>query len=249
MIRTIEKEFCNEIVNYRNKYDYCNLIIGSEGVNFFKIGDNILIDKMNNSLSEKEFEGLFKYNTMYLKLNASKIGATFQKIYFLKGKEKSLCVSETIITHELLAEEQETILIRDELEQLLDKNNFDSIILMRRNGICEYAYDKNSRLEYGNKLIPDDNITPNEIYGPGKFGKYSHFLITSFNSQFYLVWFRLELIEEDKFKLVTGPIEVLELNLNDILTDSTKYIKDFEPDENMYEKSYGRVRLINGKSD
>lgn len=256
MIKTIEKEKCNDMVMYQNKYDYCNLIIGSEGVIFFKIGDNIIVDKMNNELEQKEFKGLFQYNKMYLSYNASNLGSNFQKNYFLKGTEKSLCVSETIFTDEKSSEAQETILTRNEIEQLLDESNFESMFLMKRNGDCEYAYDKKTGLEYGNKIIPDnENISSKEIYGPGKFGKYSHFLITTFNNQFYLVWFRLELIEKDIFKLITGPIEVLDLDLEKVLTDASKYIKAFTPDENLYmienlwNEGLSRVRIIDKKSN
>lgn len=257
MIKTIEKENClDNMTKYKNKYDYCNLIIGSEGVIFFKIGDNIIVDNMDNDVTKKEFEGLYQYNKMYLSYNASNIGSNFQKYYFLKGNEKSLCVSETIFVDEQTAEEQETILTRNEIEQLLDKSSFNSIFLMKRNGQCEYAYDRNTGLEFGDSLIPaSDNTLYKEIYTPGKFGKYSHFLLTSFNNQFYLMWFRLEEVEKDKFKMVTGPIEVLDLNLEDVLTDATKYIKDFEPDENLYmkenicNKETSRVRIIDRKSN
>lgn len=251
MIRTIEKENCmNDMIKYQNKYDYCNLIIGSEGVIFFKIGDNIIVDNLNNDLAQKEFNALFQYNKMYLSYNASKIGSEIKENYFLKGTEKSLYVSETLFIDEKSSEEQESILTRNEIEQLLDKTNFDSIFLMKRNGQCEYAYDRKSDLEYGNKIIPDSkNILLKEIYGPGKFGKYSHFLLTAFNNQFYLLWFRLEMIEEDIFKLVTGPIEVLNLDLQQLLTDANKYIKDFTPDRSLYNEGVSQIRIISKKSN
>ena len=49
MIRTIGKEnLKNDTIMYQNKFDYCNLIIGSEGVNFFKIGDKIIEHNYSN---------------------------------------------------------------------------------------------------------------------------------------------------------------------------------------------------------
>ena len=66
---------------------------------------------------------------------------------------------------------------------------FQSMFLMHRNGECEFAYDKKTGLEYKKETFNTEDNS-GVIYGPNKFGKYSHFLITSFNNQFYIVWFK-----------------------------------------------------------
>lgn len=233
MIRTIGKEnLKSDTIMYQQKFDYCNLIIGSDGVNFFKIGDNIIYDKSGlNYLENNSFIEEYSFDNMYLNFSASGTGHCFQTNYFLEGSDISLFVSNQIFTDEKSSKEQELILDRNQLEHIFDIDYYDSIFLMHRNGECEFAYDKKTGLEYKKETF-NSKDNSGVIYGPNKFGKYSHFLITSFNNQFYIVWFKLEMIDKEKFKLTTGPVEIIDIDLEKVKYEASKYIKDYIPYDN-----------------
>lgn len=290
MLKIIEKENCHgKYVNYETKLEIFNLVISPKGLLFLKVGDKILCDVYENDLDEikTSFKEKYRYNQMYLNITANTTGYSLKKEYFFKGKEKSLLLSETINETERETTENEYILSREELEQLLAKENYNSMFLFHRNGPCIYAYDKQNNLEFG-KLIPSDydiikkdlsarrskfniakalrpalgtheeyekshsernidEITNLPIYAPSMMGKYSHFLLTTFNNQVQLIWFKLELIQKDKFRVTTSPINVIECDLENTLTDATKYILEFMPDDTIYSIDEGtkRVRIKN----
>lgn len=301
MLKTIEKECCQDnFMTHENKLDNFNLVLSADGLVFLKVGNHIIEDARHTDLEAIQRSDFFKenyeYNKMYLNLSASNTGYNFQINCFFKGKEKSLLFSETIDADEYIATEDVVELTRDELEQLLDKENFDSMFLFHRNGPCVYAYDKKLNLELGKRIVPsDDDIVKKDLsnrkhrfniarslnrsldskenyeeshrvrtieeikncsfYAPSLMGKYSHFILTTFNNQFYLTWFKLEFIEKNKFKLTTYPIEIKSIDLEEILTSASKYIKDFIPDESLYTKEnhcgngVSRVRIIDKKSN
>ena len=39
------------------------------------------------------------------------------------------------------------------------------------------------------------------------------------------------MIDKEKFKLTTGPIEIIEMDLEKVKTEASKYIKDYKPIE------------------
>lgn len=301
MLKAIKKEHCqNNLVAYENKLDNFNLVLSADGLIFFKAGDRVIEDAHHTDLEDIQrsevFKEYYEYNKMYLNLSASNTGYNFQMNYFFKGEDESLFFSETIDADEYSASENVVELTRTELEQILDKDNFDSMFLFHRNGPCVYAYDKKLNLELGKRVVPsDDDIIRKDLsdrkhrfniarslnrsldtkeeyekahriqsideikncrfYAPSLMGKYSHFILTNFNAQFYLTWFKLEFIEKDKFKLTTCPIEIKTIDLEEILTSASKYIKYFIPDESLYTKEnhwsngVSRVRVIDKKSN
>lgn len=286
MLKIIEKENCyGKYVNYETKLEIFNLVLSANELVFLKVGNKILYDAYENDMDEMKnsFNQKYRYNQMYLNISANTTGYSFKKEYFFKGQEKSLLLSETINNTERETTENEYILSREELEQLLDKKNYSSIFLFHRNGPCIYAYDKHNDLEFGN-LVPSnydiikrdlsarrakfnitkslrpslatheeyekshterdiDEITNLPIYASSLMGKYSHFLLTTFNNQIQLLWFKLELIEKDKFRVSTCPINVIECDLEKTLTDANKHIVDFAPDNSLYDIDEGTKRV------
>lgn len=293
MLKSIKKENCQDnFVSYESELDNFNLVLSADSLIFFKVGDQVIEDALNADLEDiqrnEKFKENYEYNKMYLNLSASEIGYNFKKNYFFKGEEDSLFFSEIIDADEYCALENVVELTRDQLEQLFDKENFDSMFLFHRNGPCVYAYDKKLNLEMGKNIIPSNNdiikkdlsirkhkfniakslncsfnskknyedahrirtieeIENCKFYSPALMGKYSYFILTTFNNQFYFSWFKLEFIEKDKFKLITGPIEIKAIALEDVITSASKFIESFAPDSSLYttvvDNGIKRVRI------
>lgn len=75
-----------------------------------------------------------------------------------------------------------------------------------------------------------DEIKDFNIYGPALMGTYSHLLLTSKDGKFNLMWFKLDFIEKDKFRLTFSPIEIIEPTVDDVMNYSANYDIDFTPE-------------------
>ena len=62
-----------------------------------------------------------------------------------------------------------------------------------------------------------DEIKNYKIYGGLLYSFYSHILLTTKNGKFNLQWFRIELVEKDKFKLTTTNIPINDFTVDTVL--------------------------------
>lgn len=65
-----------------------------------------------------------------------------------------------------------------------------------------------------------ENIHEFQLYGPILFRNYSHFLVTSLNGKFEMKWFKLDFVSNNKFRLTTSNIQVMEPTVNDVIAYS-----------------------------
>lgn len=75
-----------------------------------------------------------------------------------------------------------------------------------------------------------DEIRDFKVYGPFIFGKYSDMLLTTKDGKFDLKWFRIDLIENGRFRLTTSPIDIVEPNVDDVLSYSENHNVEYTSD-------------------
>lgn len=202
--------------NYNELFEYNKLYLNYRGSireynfhkNYFVKGTNralflkesLSVDDRNNDnhkeyLTRNEVEKVFddkQYDSMYI---IDKNG----NILYAKSKKDGCIIKEKIILsdNEIIELEAERRISNIKIA-LMSTGNRDAIL----------------DVDHKNKKIED--IKNLNLYG-GMFNKYGHLLITSKDGQFNMKWFSLDFIEQNKFRLTTSPIPVIEPTIDDII--------------------------------
>lgn len=170
MIQAIDKKYCIEnLVQLMPPRGSSQLIVCADEIILLKVGDKVLVNKYTNHPSrslfpnnEKEmpysnhFTELFEYNKTYLNFMGSG-GFSFHKYYFFKGSERALWVNESLSVDERNAKENSVELNRQEIEELFNSRNYDSMYVMNSNGFISFARSKKDKIHIGKNIIPSDN--------------------------------------------------------------------------------------------
>lgn len=209
--------------NYNQLFEYNKLYLNFRGSvsgygfhkNYFFKGTNralyfnesLCIDQRNaiedeTYFTREEVEKIFdstQYDSMYI-IDVNGF------ILYANSKKDGCIINRKIIPTDneiidLEAEER----ISNLKNALMSVGNCDDILNIDR---------KNKKL---------DEIRNLKLYGPILSRTYSHFFITSKDGDFNVQWFRLDFVEEDKFKLTTSPIRVIEPTVDDVIDYSNKH--------------------------
>lgn len=110
--------------------------------------------------------------------------------------------------------------------------------------------EENKRM--ASKYNSIENIHDFKIYGPFLTASYSDILITSKDGVISAMWFKLDFIEKDVFKLTTSSIPVIEPTIDDVINYCSKHtITNIAEPEEDEESKFGEVikRIGTIKSD
>lgn len=277
MIQAIDKKYCiGNLVQLMPYTDACHLIVSADEIILLKVGNKVLVNKYVHHPSrnlfpyhEKEkndwghFTELFEYNKTYLNFRGSVSVFNFYKDYFFKGNDRALWLEESLPVDERYADENSVEIDRQEIEEIFNSNNYDSMYIIDRNGRMLFARNDKEKIHIGKNVIPSDkeiiemelrerkvdykiasvlthanDTTENfqkantpktideirdfKVYGPALFAKYSHMLLTIKDGKFDLKWFRIDFVEKNRFRLTSGPINIVEPTIDDVIQFSSK---------------------------
>ena len=178
MIKAINKKYCiGDLVQLMPDTDSCHLIVNADEIILLKVGDKVLVNKYANHPSrnlfpyhEKEqndrdhFTELFEYNKTYLNFRGSVGGFSFHQDYFFKGSERALYLDQSLPVDDGNAVKDSIELSRQEIEELFDSSNYDSMYVIDRNGRISFARNDKDKICIGKKVIPsDDEIVEMEL--------------------------------------------------------------------------------------
>ena len=178
MIKAINKKYCiGDLVQLMPDTDSCHLIVNADEIILLKVGDKVLVNKYANHPSrnlfpyhEKEqndrdhFTELFEYNKTYLNFRGSVGGFSFHQDYFFKGSERALYLDQSLPVDDMNAVKDSIELSRQEIEELFDSSNYDSMYVIDRNGRISFARNDKDKICIGKKVIPsDDEIVEMEL--------------------------------------------------------------------------------------
>lgn len=149
--------------------DSCHLIISADEIILLKVGDKIIVNKYTNHpsrnlfpYSEKEqidchhFTQLFEYNKTYLNFRASVRGLSAHQEYFFKGSNRALWLTKPLSIDDRNQIEDSVELSRQEIEEIFNSNNYDSIYVIDKSGIISFARNDKDKVCIGKKVIPSD---------------------------------------------------------------------------------------------
>ena len=171
MIKAIDKKYCiGDLVQLMPYTDSCHLIVNADEIILLKVGDKVLVNKYANHPSrnlfpyhEKEqndknhFTELFEYNKTYLNFRGSVGGFSFHQDYFFKGSERALYLDQSLPVDDRNAVKDSIELSRQEIEELFDSSNYDSMYVIDRNGRISFARNDKDKICIGKKVIPSDD--------------------------------------------------------------------------------------------
>lgn len=305
MIKAIASKYCREnLVQLMNITDNCQLIVSADEIILLKIGNSVLINKYSNHskrnqfpFNEREqndedhFTELFEYNKTYLNFKGSVGGIRLSKNYFFKGSNRALWLEESLLGNERTNTEFSTKLDRQEIEELFNCNNYDSMYIIDRNGRILFARNDKDNIKIGNKVIPSDDeiiemefnrrkesqkisdainladdivcnnnkkeykrktideINDFKIYGPTYTGKFKDIVITTKNGKFDIRWFKVDLIEENKFRLTFRIIDIKEPTIDDVITFSSNYEIENTPEPSKPIPSFFQIHTPKNQKD
>lgn len=158
-------------------------------------------------LTREEVEKIFdskQYDSMYI-IDVNGF------VLYAKSKKDSCVIDRKIIP-------TDSEIINLEVEKRMADQKF---------ALIDTTFD----FEHKNKKI--EEIRDFKLYGHILPRTYSHFFITSKDGQFNMQWFRLDFVEEDKFKLSTSPIRVIEPTIDDIINYSKNHYIENTPEPYM----------------
>lgn len=178
MIEAIDKKYCiGNFVQLMQNTDVCHLIVSADEIILLKVGDKVLVNKYDNYLNrnlfpyyEEEqdnrnrFPELFEYNKIYLNFKGSMGGFCFNQDYFFKGNDRALVLEDSLPVDDRNAVKNCISLDRQEIEEIFDSKNYDSMYVINRNGRISFARNNNNRINIGKNVIPsDDEIVEMEL--------------------------------------------------------------------------------------
>lgn len=178
MVQAIDKKYCiGDLVQLMPYTDTCHFIVSTDEIILLKIGDKVLVNKYENHPSrnlfpyhEKEqidrnhFTELFEYNKTYLNFRGSVGGFSFHQDYFFKGSERALHLNQSLLVDDRNVVKDSIELSRQEIEELFDSSNYDSMYIIDRNGRISFARNDKDKICIGKKVIPsDDEIVEMEL--------------------------------------------------------------------------------------
>lgn len=226
MVQAINSQYCkNGLVQFMPYTADMQLILSRDEIILLKIGDRVIINKYVNHPSRNlfpfsdalkndynHFTEIFEYNKLYLNFRSSG-KLCLHKNYFFKGSERALFLEESEPMNEKMIEKRE--ISRKEIEDLFDCEKYDSMFLFDRNGLLKFARNKKENL-----LIGSMNRDCEE-----------GLLLTIKEGKFCLMWFKIEKLTQDRFRLTTRPIEILEPTIDDVIqyTKNNQIEKTLEP--------------------
>lgn len=178
MIQAIDKKYCiGDLVQLMPYTDTCHFIVSTDEIILLKIGDKVLVNKYSNHPSrnlfpyhEKEqidrnyFTELFEYNKTYLNFRGSVGGFSFHQDYFFKGSERALYLEQSLPVDDRNTVKDSIELSRQEIEELFDSSNYDSMYVIDKNGRISFSRNDKDKICIGKKVIPsDDEIVEMEL--------------------------------------------------------------------------------------
>lgn len=169
MIEAVNKKYCNNnLIQLMHRENTCNLIVSDEEILLLRLGDKVIINSYENHpdrslfpYSDKAKNGpfyneLFEYRKPYLVFSGNYGGFNFELNYFFKGNDRALFWSETLQTDRREVNENEMTLSREEIENLFNKDNYDSMYVIDVNGKILYASNPKNGVVVSNQIIPSD---------------------------------------------------------------------------------------------
>lgn len=169
MIKAIDEKYCkNDLVQLMPYSSTTQLITSADEILFLKVGDEVLINKYEKHPSRNLFPysdkikhsgnytQLFEYNKQYLNYRGSFSGINIQQNYFFKGSNRALYLSDSLNIDDRNVEYNEQIMDRKNIENIFNSNNYDSMYLVDRNGIVQFAKSKKDGIVIDKKIIPSD---------------------------------------------------------------------------------------------
>lgn len=180
-----------------------------------------LNNKQTRLLSRLDLENLFNsdnYDSMYI---VRKNGS----ILFASNKKDGCVINKNIIPSD---EEIINIVFNKEKEDIRSQHVFCKV-----NGLPVSNYE-----EPNVKMISE--IKNLKIYGIGiwPLSEYSDILILSKDGKFEAKWFNLYFIEEDKFKLTTSDICIMEPTIQDVIDYSSKNEIRYIPEPLVFDEEF-----------
>lgn len=170
MIRAVDRKYCNnDCVQIMTDRGICNLVIDDNEILYLRNGNKVLVDKFSSEHADKKlfpvvgensgydsFYQLYDYNKLYLSFRGGVGGYTFHKLYFFKGTERALFVSDSLKLDDASKIEEKVVLNREVIEKVFNSDNYDSMYVMNRNGFIHFAKDSKHGILIDKKLIPSD---------------------------------------------------------------------------------------------
>jgi len=199
-------EYNKQYLNYRGSSSGFNI----EQHYFFKgsnralyLSDNLHLDDRKVEFNEqimdrKSIKNIFNsdnYDSMYI---VDRNGI----IKFAKSKNDGIIIDKNIIP-------SNKQIIKLERDERLSKHH---LVCAINETIDTAEKEKNAR-----KYKSINDIHNLKIYGPFLFSNYNDILITSKDGIFNAMWFRLDFVETNKFKLTTSPISIIEPTIDDVI--------------------------------
>ena len=199
---------------------------------------------------------IFEYNKIYLNFKQSNYRNGFDKNYFFKGKNRALYLSESLIPTTLNKVNIE--LTREEIEKIFSPCNYDSmyvlntyerIVMCAKNKTDGSVIAKNiipSDKEIIKMILKDEKLIKSIIQGTNNINNLNNLsigmiknfklyqrpnlLITSKNGVFNIIYFEIEFLEKDKFKLTQDIVPIIEPTVDDVLEYSSKNVIEYLAD-------------------
>lgn len=160
MIRAVVDKYCiDNLVGLRLGMVDSELVINSNEIILLKIGDKTLINKYidNQNLDNNSYVGLFEYDKMYLDFKGFNDKFYLHSHYFIKKNDCTLNFMDELSVNNNLVNRQVNILNREEIEDLFNSSNYDSMYVINKSGTVLYANNKLDGSVIDRKLIPSDN--------------------------------------------------------------------------------------------
>lgn len=222
-----DQQHFTEIFEYNKLYlNYCYRSWSGFNIhkNYFFRGNNrgLFLDeslscnerdasKNTMELSRKEIEEMFNSNNYDIMVVMDRNGV----ISFIESKKDKFKIGANIIpTNEEI--------VKKEVDSRIGDYNIAKLF--------NPSLDDEEKYQQASKPKTIDEIKNFNIYGPILLGNYSHLLLTSKDGKFNLMWFRIDFIEKDRFKLTFSPIEIIEPTIDDVINYASNYNIDFAPE-------------------
>lgn len=167
--------------------------------------------KNTMELSRKEIEEIFNSNNYDIMIVMDKNGF----ISFVKSKKDKFKIGANIIPT------NEEIVKKEVNSRIFDYNVAK---------LFNQSLDDEEKYQQASKPKTINEIKNFKIYGPALMGTYSHLLLTSKDGKFNLMWFRIDFIEKDRFRLTFSPIEIIEPTVDNVINYASNYDIDFAPE-------------------
>lgn len=229
----------NKAINFFLYTDF-NLLLNSDEILFLSKEENVYEDKylkteklFDDNLFITQIDGprlfytsLFELNKPYISARIMDYKLKLDKVIYLNDKNSTFICDDSLIFDITTLQDKE--FNREEIEQVFNTQNYNSIIVVDNKNNVLFAKDKNFSI--GKTFIPTDdeiiniynkyylenkqNIDEIESFSlSGYSSELPYIIITSKDDSISISKFNLSFLEKDCFKLsYTQPLQIKDLN-------------------------------------